>query len=259
MRNAHTDTRHPTPHTLNVRWLGTVDYQAAWDLQKELAARRLAGEIGDTLLLLEHPPTLTLGRASHAEHLLATPEQLERLQMKVVDVDRGGDITYHGPGQIVGYPILNLREPPHTPDLHRYLRHLEEVLIITLAQWGVTADRFPGYTGVWVGMDTPSPRKIAAIGVKSSRWITQHGFALNVCPDLSHFDLIVPCGIREYGVTSLSEHLGILISTTDVLPKVAAAFQQVLGYGEILTDSSLTLPFPLLLDTPPRFGVCYTS
>ena len=243
---------NPQSSTLNplqVRWLGRMEYQAAWDLQKELAARRLAGEIGDTLLLLEHPPTLTMGRASHAEHLLATPEQLEREQIEVVEVDRGGDITYHGPGQLVGYPILNLREPPHTPDLHRYLRHLEEVLIVTLAQFGVTADRFPGYTGVWVGMDTPTPRKIAAIGVKSSRWITQHGFALNVNPDLSHFNLIVPCGIREYGVTSLAEHPGISVSVTDVLPKVAAAFQQVLGYGEILSDSPLTLSSLLATST----------
>ena len=252
MNAARIETLNPQLSTLNplqVRWLGRVDYEAAWDLQKELAAQRLAGEIGDTLLLLEHPPTLTLGRASHAEHLLATPEQLEREQMKVVDVDRGGDITYHGPGQLVGYPILNLREPPHTPDLHRYLRHLEEVLIVTLAHWGVTAARFPGYTGVWVDMDTPAPRKIAAIGVKSSRWITQHGFALNVCPDLSHFELIVPCGIREYGVTSLSEYTELPVSTEDVLPKVASAFQKVFGYGEILIDSSLTLSSPLATST----------
>ncbi len=252
MTSAHSDVLNPQPSTLNplqVRWLGTVDYQAAWDLQKELAARRLANKIGDTLLLLEHPPTLTLGRASHAEHLLATTEQLEREQIAVIEVDRGGDITYHGPGQLVGYPILNLREPPHTPDLHLYLRHLEEVLIQTLAQFNVDADRFPGYTGVWVGMDTPKPRKIAAIGVKSSRWITQHGFALNVCPDLSHFNLIVPCGIREYGVTSLSKHLGIPILTTDVLPKVTAAFQEVFGYREILIDSSLTLHSPLSTST----------
>ena len=238
-----------TLNPLQIRWLGTVEYQAAWDLQKELARQRLAGEIGDTLLLLEHPPTLTMGRASHAEHLLATPEQLVREQIAVVDVDRGGDITYHGPGQLVGYPILNLREPPHTPDLHQYLRNLEEVLIRTLAQFGVKAERFPGYTGVWVGMDTPSPRKIAAMGVKSSRWITQHGFALNVCPDLSHFNLIVPCGIREYGVTSLSAHLGIPISIEDVLPKVIAAFQKVFGYGAVEGNSSLALPSPLLTST----------
>ena len=233
MNHARSDalTSHPSPlNTLHARWLGQVEFQAAWDLQKELAAQRLASEIGDTLLLLEHPPTLTLGRASHAEHLLATTKQLEQEHISVVDVDRGGDITYHGPGQLVGYPILNLREPPHTPDLHVYLRHLEEVLILTLAQFGVDADRFPGYTGVWVGMDTPAPRKIAAIGVKSSRWITQHGFALNVAPNLAHFDLIVPCGIRNYGVTSLSEHLGFPVSIEDVLPQVTAAFQKVFGY-----------------------------
>ena len=160
MSNAHTDTRHLTPDTLNAHWLGRMEYQAAWDLQKELAAQRLTGEIGDTLLLLEHPPTLTLGRASHAEHLLATPEQLAQEHIAVVEVDRGGDITYHGPGQLVGYPILNLREPPHTADLHVYLRDLEEVLISNAgAVSALTQTAFPAIRACGSAWTRPRPAK----------------------------------------------------------------------------------------------------
>ena len=228
MGNSRSDRENDA--TLDVRWLGVVEYGAAWRLQQELAAQRLNGEIGDTLLLLEHPPTLTLGRAAHREHLLATPERLARENIAVVEVDRGGDITYHGPGQLVGYPILNLREPPHKGDLHLYLRDLEETLIRALARFNVAATRFPGYTGVWAGMDTPTPRKIAAIGIKFSRWITSHGFALNVCPDMAHFDLIVPCGIKDYGVTSLAQLSGGSPTVEDVVPPVIAAFRNVFGY-----------------------------
>jgi lipoyl(octanoyl) transferase len=216
---------------LEVQWLGRLEYGAAWRLQQELAAQRLHGEIGDTLLLLEHPPTLTLGRGAHREHLLATPEQLAGENITVVEVDRGGDITYHGPGQLVGYPILNLREPPHKGDLHLYLRDLEETLIRSLDRFGIAASRFPGYTGVWTGMDTPTPRKIVAIGIKFSRWITSHGFALNVCLDLSHFDLIVPCGIRDYGVTSIMQQSGGPVVVEEVVPHVVTAFRDVFGYA----------------------------
>jgi lipoyl(octanoyl) transferase len=210
-----------------VRWLGRRDYQEVWDEQKELARLRLANEIPDTLLLLEHPPTLTLGRAAHREHLLASPETLQQAGATVIETDRGGDITYHGPGQLVGYPILNLQQPPHLPDLHRYLRLLEEVLIRTLADFGIPAARFPGYTGVWVERETPQPRKIAAIGIKTTRWITQHGFALNVNPDLTQFDWIVPCGIRDYGVTSLAELLGKPLPLEAVIPPVVHYFGEV--------------------------------
>ncbi len=208
-------------------------------MQEELAAQRLNGEISDTLLLLEHPPTLTLGRKAHPEHLLASPAELERQNVALVDVDRGGDITYHGPGQLVGYPILNLRDQPHTPDLHVYLRGLEETLIRALADFGVRADRFEGYTGVWTGRDTPAPRKIAALGIKSSRWIVSHGFALNVCPDLTHFDWIVPCGIREYGVTSLCDLLDRPVSVADVVPVVTTAFRDTFGYENAGETASL--------------------
>ncbi len=210
-----------------VQWLGRRDYQEVWDEQKRLAELRYTNAISDTLLLVEHPPTLTLGRAAHNEHLLASPKTLKAEGVTVLETDRGGDITYHGFGQLVGYPILNLNEPPHHPDLHRYLRNLEEVLIRTLAEFGIVADRFPGYTGVWVGRDTPQPRKIAAIGIKCSRWITMHGFALNVAPDLSHFDWIIPCGIRDYGVTSLAQILGKPITSEEVMPSVIRQFGAV--------------------------------
>lgn len=212
---------------LEVRRLGRREYQNVWDEQKNLAHLRLEDKIPDTLLLVEHPPTLTLGRSAHAEHLLASPETLQAAGAAVIQSDRGGDITYHGPGQLVGYPILNLQQLPHQPDLHRYLRQLEEVLILTLADFGITAARFPGYTGVWVERDTPHPRKIAAIGIKTTRWITLHGFALNVNPDLSHFGWIVPCGIRDYGVTSLTQLLGKPLTLDAVIPSVIRHFAAV--------------------------------
>jgi len=217
-----------------VRRLGRRGYQDVWDEQKRLAALRHDNAIADTLLLLEHPPTLTLGRAAHPEHLLASPETLAQFGVTVLETDRGGDITYHGFGQLVGYPILNLQQAPHCPDLHRYLRNIEEVLIRTLADFEVTAERFPGYTGVWVECDTSKPRKIAAIGIKCSRWITMHGFALNVNPDLSHFDWIVPCGIREYSVTSMAEVLGKSLTIDVVMPSVIRHFGDVFRL-EILT------------------------
>ncbi len=198
-------------------------------MQRALAAQRLAGEIPDTLLLLEHPPTLTLGRAASAAHILASAEALAEAGVAVVETDRGGDVTYHGPGQLVGYPILNLRATPHQPDLHAYLRALEETLIRALGAFGIAAGRFPGYTGVWTQLSTLRPEKIAAIGIKASRWITQHGFALNVCPNLAHFDLIVPCGIHEYGVTSLTRLLGRPVMVSEVVLGVQAAFAEVFG------------------------------
>ncbi len=222
----HTETEQPPCRVL---WLGRQDYREAWTLQRAMAAQRLADAIPDTLLLLEHPPTLTLGRSADPAHLLASPEMLERAGVAVVETDRGGDVTYHGPGQLVGYPILNLRAAPHQPDLHAYLRDLEKTLIRALAVYGVTAGRFPGLTGVWTQLDTPHPIKIAAIGIKTSRWITTHGFALNVCPNLAHFDLIVPCGIRDYGVTSLSRLLNRDITVEEVRPAVQTAFAEVFG------------------------------
>jgi lipoyl(octanoyl) transferase len=203
-------------------WLGRIEYAAAWQLQRDLAAMRAEEQIGDVLLLLEHPPTITLGRGADAAHLLASEERLARLGVTVHAIDRGGDVTYHGPGQLVGYPIFHLAN--HGRDLHRFLRQIEEALIRALAELGVCGRRFPPHTGVWVGEE-----KIAAIGIKVSRWVSTHGFALNVAPDLSHFDLIVPCGIRDHGVTSLSAAAGRSFTLPEVIPPVTRAFQACFG------------------------------
>ena len=228
---------------LRVEWLGRMEYREAWELQRERAAQRLAGEIPDTLLLLEHPPTLTLGRAADRGHIVATAERLEQEGVAVVESDRGGDVTYHGPGQLVGYPIFNLRAAPHQPDLHRYVRSIEETMIRTVAAFGIEAGRFPGYPGVWTGLDTPYPTKIAALGIRLSRWITHHGFALNVQTDLSHFDLIVPCGIHDYGVTSLTRLLGRTVTLPEVLPIVLQAFTEVFGLT-VENPQALCNPLP---------------
>ncbi len=206
---------------LHVRWLGRVDYRSAWQLQKEIAHQRRERAIPDTLLLLEHdPPVITLGRASHREHLLASPEHLRELGIELVETDRGGDVTYHGPGQLVGYPVLDLRE--HGRDVHAYLRRLEETLILTLRTLRLEAHRKPGLTGVWVGEE-----KVAAIGIKVSHWVTMHGFALNVNPDLRHFGLIVPCGIHDKGVTSLQNLLARKVTPQELISPVISAFAQV--------------------------------
>lgn len=179
-----------------------VPYQAALAQQYALAERRGRGEVPDTLLLLEHPPTITLGRASREADLLTDEGRLRTRGITVERVDRGGEVSYHGPGQLVGYPILDLKE--HGQDLHRYLRDLEEVLIRTLAAWALKGERVPGRTGVWV-----QDRKIVALGIKVSRWVSLHGWALNITTDLTPFRRdIVPCGIRDRDVTSLAEILG---------------------------------------------------
>jgi len=181
--------------------LGVVDYLEAWELQKRLVVLRQAGEIPDVLLFVEHPPTYTRGRSGKPEHLLADPEELSRLGARLVATDRGGDITFHGPGQIVGYPILDLSKVGR--DVHLYLRRLEETLIRALARFGIEAGRVPGLTGVW-----HREGKLGAIGVRVARWVTSHGFALNVSTDLSYFDRIVPCGIVGRRVASMEKVLG---------------------------------------------------
>ena len=181
---------------MTVEDLGTIGYAEAAELQRQLVERRRAGEISDTLLLLEHPHVFTLGRTARREHLLALP-----LEVELHTTNRGGDITYHGPGQLVGYPILDLGAI--RKDVVWYVRSLEGALIAALAEFGIAAGRRTGFTGVWVG-----ERKIAAIGVHISRWVTSHGFALNVDPDLRYFQLIVPCGIHDCGVTSIAQVLG---------------------------------------------------
>ena len=199
---------------LHVRRLGRVSYEDALVLQKGLVSQRQADQIPDTLLLLEHPHVLTLGvRGSGRANILATPDDLAQRGVGVFEAGRGGDVTYHGPGQIVGYPIVDLR--PDRQDVHRYVRDLEEVLIRACGDFGIVAARVSGLTGAWVDRagggsinGQQSREKIAAIGVRIARWITSHGFAFNVNVNLDFFQLIVPCGIHEYGVTSLEALLG---------------------------------------------------
>lgn len=199
---------------------GTVPYDEAVALQECIHQSRKEGLVPDVLLLLQHPAVITLGRSAHEENLLVDPEALERRGVQVRPAARGGDVTYHGPGQLVGYPIFDLRD--HGKDVHRYLRSVEEGLIRTLATFGLEGDRVPSLTGVWVGNE-----KVAAIGVGVRHWITWHGFALNISTDLDAFKLIVPCGIRDRGVTSLERLLQRPVSESEVIEKVVAAFAEV--------------------------------
>jgi lipoyl(octanoyl) transferase len=203
-------------------WLGTLSYEEAMALQKRLVSERQAGVAPDTLLLLEHPVTYTIGRSGGEEHLLVPEDGIRRDGGSVFRVDRGGDITYHGPGQLVGYPILDLNQ--HYRDVHRYLRDLESLLIRLLGDYGIRAGLLPGLTGVWVGEE-----KVAALGVHVSRWVTSHGFALNVNTNLEDFRRIVPCGIRDHGVTSMERLLGRQVPLEEVAEKAARQFALVFG------------------------------
>jgi lipoyl(octanoyl) transferase len=210
------------PRVLDVRRLGRVAYGDGLALQERLVAERQVGRIPDTLLLLEHDPVFTLGRNARAEHVLFPEAELRARGFEVFETGRGGDVTYHGPGQVVGYPILNLA--PDRCDVHRYVRDIEEVLIRTCRDHGVTAGRVPGMTGAWVG-----EQKIGAIGVRIARWVTSHGFAFNVAGDLAPFGLIVPCGLRGRGVTSLERLLGRPVSQDAVMDRLAAHLSAVFG------------------------------
>jgi lipoyl(octanoyl) transferase len=207
---------------LAVRRLGVVGYTEALTLQRSLVEERKADRIPDTLLLLEHPPVITLGVKGDGgrANIVATPERLADLGIDVHETGRGGDVTYHGPGQIVGYPIIDLK--PDRCDVHRYVRDVEEVMIRVCADWGVSAGRITGLTGAWVGAE-----KIAAIGVRISRWVTSHGFALNVATRLDHFRLIVPCGISDRGVTSLERAADTAVPLAEVECAVMRRFAEV--------------------------------
>jgi lipoyl(octanoyl) transferase len=211
-----------------VRRLGRVPYADALALQRSLVEDRRAGRIGDTLLLVEHPHVLTLGVRGDGgrAHILATADALAARGIEVHEAGRGGDITYHGPGQIVGYPIIDLS--PDRRDVHRYVRDLETVLIRTAADYGIEAGRVEGLTGVWVGDD-----KLAAIGVRIARWITSHGFAFNVNTDLDHFNLIVPCGIADRGVTSLARLLGRPIDPAEVEVRIIEHIAKVFDFNNL--------------------------
>jgi lipoyl(octanoyl) transferase len=207
---------------LEVRRLRLIGYQEALELQRELVEERRANRIPDLLLLLQHPPVITLGVRSETAraNVVATSERLAELGIEVHETGRGGDVTYHGPGQIVGYPILDLR--PDRCDVHKYVRDLEEVMIRTCADYGIAAGRIAGLTGTWVGAE-----KIGAIGIRISRWITSHGFAFNVRTDLDHFKLIVPCGISDRGVTSLERLTGRTIELDAVEDALVRRFSDV--------------------------------
>ncbi|MFW5952414.1 MAG: lipoyl(octanoyl) transferase LipB [Gemmatimonadota bacterium] len=206
---------------LEVRRLGLVPYGEAQALQEELVRARRAGETGDVLLLLEHPHVITLGSSSDSSHVLLDAAERRLMGIDLYETGRGGDVTYHGPGQLVGYPILDLK--PDRKDLHRYVRDLEAALIRVLGRYGIQGGRKPGMSGAWVGEE-----KVAAIGVRvSSGWITSHGFALNVNTDLDFFGTIVPCGIREHGVTSMSRLLGREVPMAGVEAAVVSAIAQV--------------------------------
>ena len=211
-----------TARVLDVRRLESVPYADALALQRSLVEERRAGRVDEVLLLLEHPHVLTLGVRGDGgrAHILATPEALASRGVEVHETGRGGDVTYHGPGQIVGYPIIDLN--PDRRDVHRYVRDLETVLIRTAADYGIVAGRIEGLTGVWVDNE-----KLAAIGVRIARWITSHGFAINVTTDLDYFNLIVPCGIADRGVTSLARLLGRSVNTAEVQNRIIEHFCNV--------------------------------
>lgn len=213
---------------IEVRNLGRVSYGEALALQEELVIQRRAGEVPDQLLLLEHPHVITVGSSSQQNHVLLSAEEREARGIQLFEVGRGGDVTYHGPGQLVGYPILSLS--PHRKDLHRYLRDLEEVILLTLGRFGISAAREEGLTGVWA-----PEGKLAAMGVRvSSGWITSHGFALNVDPEMSFFSTIIPCGIQDRSVSSMTQLLGRRISLEEVTPNLIESFETVFSRKAIV-------------------------
>jgi lipoyl(octanoyl) transferase len=223
----------PAAPELWVVSLGRLPYADALELQRRVARARITGAVPeDVLLLVEHPPVVTLGRSTKARNLTSPPELLAARGVELFEVERGGDVTFHGPGQLVGYPIVDLKR--HRKDLHWYLRQVEEALIVALAEYGIAGGRSAGYTGVWTGdADAPAGelaprRKIASIGVHARDWVTWHGFALNVDTDLSYFDLIVPCGIAGVDMTSVARERGLArVEMAEVGDAVARAFGRV--------------------------------
>lgn len=216
--------------------LGQLGYAEALELQRNLARDRIFGTIPqDLLLLVEHPPVVTLGRSSKEKHLVASPEFLQSKGVELFEVERGGDVTFHGPGQLVGYPIIDLKR--HRQDLHWYLRKIEEALINALGDYGIAGERNTAFTGVWT-----HGKKIASIGVHARDWVTWHGFALNVTTDLSYFDLIIPCGIDGVVMTSIGRELGLeQISMQDVRDRVTAKFADAFDLTAVVTSRATLL------------------
>ena len=230
-------------------FLGRVPYEEATRLQERLVVLVRRGEAGDTLLLLTHPPVITLGTGAHPENVVLSDDAREAAGIEIHEAGRGGDVTYHGPGQLIGYPIVALRDTRR--DAHRYLRDLEEGLVATAAAFGVAASRVPGLTGVWVG-----DAKLAAIGVRiGTGWITSHGFALNVGRDLSGFDAVVPCGIRDRSVTSLARRLGRELTPDDVAKTAADRVAACLGFEGVWDDAALATLSSGALSSPTLRGV----
>lgn len=234
---------------LEVRRLGVVPYAEALAMQRALVEERRADRVPDLLLLLEHPPVLTVGVRGDGgrSNIVATEQRLADLGIEIHETGRGGDVTYHGPGQVVGYPIVDLR--PDRCDVHRYVRDVEEVMIRVCADYGLKAGRIAGLTGAWIGAE-----KIGAIGIRISRWITSHGFAFNVSTNLDHFTLIVPCGISDRGVTSIQKATGRQVPLAEVEDRLATHFCEVFEFEG--TSSLSSLPHPqrrVRQPTSPRF------
>jgi lipoyl(octanoyl) transferase len=219
--------------------LGVIEYVAAWELQRRLVAARKAGAVPDLLLLCEHPHVITLGRNGKLANLRASDHVLRQMGVSFFETDRGGDITYHGPGQIVGYPILNLADIRR--DVAWYMRILEDAMICATAEFGISSRRVAGRTGVWVDSTAESrnQEKLAAIGVHLSRWVTSHGFAYNVSTDLRYFDLIVPCGIADKRATSLEKLLGRSVKMEEISPRIASHLGELLGLRLSVGDRDL--------------------
>lgn len=216
------DRTNKLPMTCMVHRLGLVEYSQAYELQKRLHSDRANGIISDTLLLLEHPPTLTMGRSGTMKNVLVSKDKLTDMGIAIFSIDRGGDVTFHGPGQLVGYPIIDLSRRGR--DIHRYVHDLEEVIIQTLKHFSITADRDEDHAGVWVQNE-----EIAAIGLSVRSWVTMHGFALNVNPDLAYFSLINPCGFSDRKATAISTILGHEVSREEVANRLIASFSQIFG------------------------------
>lgn len=242
-------TGKPDTRELWVVRLGRMPYSEALELQRTVARDRISGDIPeDVLLLVEHPAVVTLGRSSKQKNLISSPDFLASRGVELFEVERGGDVTFHGPGQLVGYPIIDLKR--HRQDLHWFLRQVEEALIRTLGEYGIPGERNSGYTGVWT-----NGRKIASIGVHARDWVTWHGFALNVVTDLSYFDLIVPCGIQDVEMTSVGKEIllrGDLVSdelnVDSVGDLAASAFGEVFGLVPVSIPADRLLPVPLPLN-----------
>jgi lipoate-protein ligase B len=217
--------------------LGLMEYGEAWSLQKSLHHQRIEREISDVLLLLEHPPTITIGRSGDLNNVLISKERLTREGISLFFIDRGGDVTYHGPGQLVGYPILDIRERGR--DIHKYVHNLEEVILRTLRDFSIDADRDKRHPGVWINGD-----EIAAIGLSVKKWVSMHGFALNINTDLKYFSFIHPCGFSDRGATSMSKILGRNIPTEGVTKRLIYNFYNIFNFPKIIP---FNLPFPYAL------------